>query len=81
MVCHNSRSKAWDDVTNVERDVDNVRAARDLDMQSYEAFRAYDRVDLSEIKRTWGELIGTRWVDVNKGDSLHCDRRSRLVGR
>ena len=26
-------------------------------------------------------LIGTRWVDVNKGDSVHLEYRSRLVAQ
>ena len=25
--------------------------------------------------------VGTRWVDINKGDDLHLNYRSRLVGR
>ena len=33
------------------------------------------------MKKTGGKLIGTRWVDVNKGDSVNVDCRSRLVGR
>ena len=81
LVCHNSIWKAWDDVTDVELNVEDVRAARDPEMQYFERLRVYDRVDRSEIKRTGGKLIGTRWVDVNKGDSTNVDCRSRLVGR
>ena len=28
-----------------------------------------------------GQIIGARWVDVNKGDSESPDMRSRLVGQ
>ena len=30
---------------------------------------------------TGGKIIGVRWVDVNKGDALDVNYRSRLVGR
>ena len=73
LVCHNSIWKAWDDVTNVEVNAKDVRAARDLEMQYFERLRVYDRVDRSEIKRTVGKLIGTRWFDVSKGDSTVAD--------
>ena len=72
LVCHNSIWKAWDYVTNVELNAKDVRAPRDLEMQYFERLRVYDRVDRSEIKRTEGKLIGTRWVDVNKGDSTNA---------
>ena len=68
-------------MTNVELNAGDVRAARDLEMQYFERLRVYDRVDRSEIKRTGGKLIGTRWVDVNKGDSTKVDCRSLLVSR
>ena len=80
-VCHNSIWKALDDVTNVELNVDGVKAARDLEMQSFERVRAHDRVSRSEIKRTGGQLMGARWVDVDKGGSINVDCRSRLVGQ
>ena len=81
LVCKNTMWTAWDDVTNVQLNVDDVKAARALEMQYFEKLGVYDRVDRSEIARTGGKLIGTRWVDVNKGDSVNVDCRSRLVGR
>ena len=81
LVCRNSIWKAWDDVSNVELSVEDVKAAGELEMKYFEKLRVYDKVDRSEIARTGGKLIGTRWVDVNKGDSVNVDCRSRLVGR
>jgi hypothetical protein len=81
LVCRNSIWKAWDDVTNVELNSEDVKAARELEMKYFEKLRVYDKVDRSEIKKSGGKLIGTRWVDVNKGDSVNVDCRSRLVGR
>ena len=79
--CDSSNWKAWDAVTNVELNVKDVRAARDLEMQYFERLRVYDRVDRSEIKHTGCKFICTRRVDVNKGDSTNVDFGSRLVGR
>ena len=42
---------------------------------------AYDRVPREHQKQTGGKVIGTRWVDVNKGDTAQPDYRSRLVGQ
>ena len=81
LVCKNSIWQAWDDVSNAELNPDDVKAARALEMQYFEKLKVYDRVDRSEIARTGGKLIGTRWVDVNKGDGTNIDYRSRLVGR
>ena len=41
----------------------------------------YDVVPESEQRETGGKIIGTRWVDTNKGDSVNPECRSRLVGR
>lgn len=81
LVCKNSIWRAWDDVSNVDLNVEDVLKARALEMEYFAKLRVYDRVDRSEIARTGGKLIGTRWVDTNKGDSTNVDVRSRLVGR
>ena len=81
LVCRNSIWKAWDDVSNVELNVDDVKAARALEMKYFEKLGVYEKVSRSDQKRTGGKLIGTRWVDVNKGDGVNIDYRSRLVGR
>ena len=73
--------KAWDDVTDVELNNKDVRAAKDLEMQYFERLPVFDTVDRSEINRTGGKFIGNRWADVNKGDSTNVDCGSRLVGR
>ena len=41
----------------------------------------YKIVPRSHQRATGGKIIGTRWVDVNKGDTEVPDCRSRLVGR
>ena len=81
LVCSNTMWRAWDDVTDAPLDVQDVTTARALEIEYFDKLRVYDRVDGSEIKRTGGTLIGTHWVDTNKGERINVDCRSRLVGR
>jgi hypothetical protein len=41
----------------------------------------YDRVPRSEQRESGGKIIGTKWIDVNKGDFDNPKIRSRLVGK
>ena len=43
--------------------------------------QVYSRVPRAMQKMKGGQIIGVRWVDVNKGDSETPDMRSRLVGQ
>ena len=43
--------------------------------------RVYDRVPRSEQMETGGKIIGTKWIDVNKGDIDRPNIRCRLVGK
>ena len=52
LICKNSVWKAWDDLTNAELKVEDVKAARDLDMEYFPNTRVYDQVDLSGLKGT-----------------------------
>ena len=36
---------------------------------------------MAEQQQCMGNIIGVRWVDVNKGDSEEPEYHSRLVGR
>ena len=60
-------------MTNVELNVEDVKAARALEMECVQNKRVRDQVDRSEFKRTRGKFIGTRWVDVSTGDALNAD--------
>ena len=50
-------------------------------MSYFRKFGVYKVVPRSHQKTTGGKVIGTRWVDVNKGDAENPNCRSRLVGR
>ena len=43
--------------------------------------KVYDYVPLSDQAQTGGKIIGTMWIDVNKGDIDNPRIRCRLVGK
>ena len=70
-----------DDVSGAYLDPELVKAGRDVEMGFFKNMRVYDRVPRAEQKQTGGKIIGTKWIDVNKGDSDNPRIRSRLVGK
>ena len=58
-----------------------VKAARAEEMTYFKKLGVYRIVPRSHQRTTGGKVIGTRWVDVNKGDAKEPNCRSRLVGR
>ena len=50
-------------------------------MDHFKRLGVYRVVLISDQKRTGGKIIGTRWVDVNKGGPVNTNCRSGLVGR
>ena len=77
----NGIAMAKDDVTGTELVPGLVRKARDEEIAYFIKRGVYEIVPRSHQKTTGGKVIGTRWVDVNKGDAEAPDCRSRLVGR
>ena len=47
----------------------------------FKSMGLYDYVPRTEQKLTGGKIIGTKWIDVNKGDSDNPRLRSRMVGK
>ena len=50
-------------------------------MRYFDKLKVYDRIPRSDMLKKGGKTIGTRWVDVNKGDKVDTNYRSRLVGQ
>ena len=71
---------AVDDQSGEELDVQQVRGARKEEIMYFRKMKVYDKVPKSKC---WEETnrapIGVRWVDINKGDSMSPNYRSRLV--
>ena len=72
---------AKDDVTGTELVPKLVQSARDEEIAYFMKRGVYDVVPRGHEWTTGGKVIGTRWVDTNKGDADVPDCRSRLVGR
>lgn len=68
----------FDDVTGLPLKPELVKRARKEEMEFFARKRVYDRVARKTVK---GKIIGVRWVDINKGDDLNPDHRSRLVAK
>ena len=73
--------EAWDDVTNKQLNHDLVMKVRQAEMDYFRKTRAYVQVSRSDVKRTGGKFIGTRWIDVNTNYETLPDYRSRVVGK
>ena len=72
----------WDDLSGKPLDAEKVRKARVEEMGEFAKHQVYEKVPTEECWRETGAApIGTRWVDVNKGDDGKPEYRSRLVAK
>ena len=74
--------QAWDDVTGKELKPDQVMAARREEMEYVDSMGVYDVVPVADCWKATGKPpIKSRWVDINKGDDLRPNYRSRWVAQ
>ena len=72
----------WDDISGAPLKPQLVKAARAEEMKMFSKCEVYDKVSEDECwKETGKGPIGTRWVDINKGDDSKLEYRSRLVAQ
>ena len=50
-------------------------------MEYFHKLGVYEKVPREHQANTGGKIVAVRRVDVNKGDALDVNYRSRLVGR
>ena len=77
----NGIAYAVDDVSGAVLDPEMVKQGREVEMTFFETMGVYGRVPRSEQAETGGKIIGTKWIDVNKGDQDNPRMRCRLVGK
>lgn len=71
-----------DDLTGQPLDLQLVREARQKELDFFEAKKVWTKRSVVEARRRTGKSpISVRWVDVNKGDDISPNIRSRLVAR
>ena len=71
-----------DDLTGQVLDPKLVAEARKKELELFEAKELWVRRSVEEARRRTGKPpVSVRWVDVNRGDGLNPNIRSRLVAR
>ena len=79
---HEEDEMAFDDQSGAVLDPKLMRAARTAEIAYFRSMNVYTKVPIAECwKMTGSEPISVRWVDINKGDTLCPNYRSRLVAR
>ena len=72
----------YDNLSGERLDSELVRKARAEEMKEFAKYGVYKKVPISDCyAQTGKEPIGVRWVDVNKGDHVTPEYRSRLVAQ
>ena len=72
--------EAADDVSDAHLDPFLVKAGRILEMKYFKDMKVYERVPRSHLATKGGKIIGTMWIDTNKGDADNPNFRCTLVG-
>ena len=74
------RAYAWDDVAGNELDPELTLKARKEEMEQFKKHEVYEKVREDICWAVTGKApIGSRWIDINKGDEGNPDYRSRLA--
>ena len=73
--------KAWDDVSGKELDSRGVREARAKEMTYIHDKQVWVKMSKQAAISKGCKVVGSRWVDVDKGDTSKPDYRSRLVAK
>ena len=76
-----SNRPIYDDLSGKDLVKKLVKEANALELKYFREMGVYEYVDRSELQRSGGKLIGTRWVIFNTGDEGNPDIRARLVGK
>lgn len=72
----------YDDMSGKPLDWNLVKQAREEEMAEVRKHKIYEKVPLTMCYEETGKNpIGVRWVDINKGDEVHVEYRSRLVAQ
>ena len=72
----------WDEMSGKPLEPKAVANARKEELAELEKHKVFVKVPITECWRVTGaEPVGTRWIDINKGDDDHPEYRSRLVAQ
>ena len=72
----------WDEMSGKQLNAEEVRAARLDEIKQFHSHDVYEKVPIEECWKSTGRApVKIKWVDINKGDSVNHDYRSRLVAK
>ena len=72
---------AWDDISCTPLDPAKVTAARRLEIQYAEKKPVWEKIQRSLAKGKGWKIVKSRWIDINKGNNVNPNYRSRMVGK
>ena len=72
---------AWDDVTGEFLDPKEVLRARLKELEYIREKKVYVKITRKQAREMGIKVIGTRWIDINKGDAANPNHRSRFVAK
>ena len=72
----------WDDMSGERLDWQGVKRARGEEISEVHKHKVYVKVPITECwDRTGKAPIKVRWIDINEGDKVYPDYRSRIVAK
>ena len=72
---------AWDDLSGEELDPKLVLRARMKELEFVREKGVWRKIRRKEAKARGIKIVGARWIDINKGDLIHTNYRSRYVAK
>lgn len=73
--------EAFDDMTGEILSGAEVMKARKKELDYADLKKVWVPIARAEAERKGYKIISTRWIDINKGDNINPNYRSRFVGR
>lgn len=70
-----------DDISSAPLDPDIIIAARKLEISYAENKPVWEKILRKLAKERGWKIVRSRWIDIYKGDDLHPNYRSRMVGK
>ena len=72
----------WDEVSGAQLNSEEVMAARLDEIKQLYSHEVYEKVPIQECWDSTGRApVKVKWIDINKGDGVNHEYRSRLVAK
>ena len=72
----------WDEMSGKQLNAEEARAARLDEIKQFHSHEVYEKVPIEECWNSTGKApVKVKWVDINKGDNVNHEYRSRLVAK